>query len=186
MRFQRYIKEQYLIELSIGMAAKMADDLHQGQFRKDSGEPYIVHPVGTYKILKTLGIKDREVLTAALFHDTLEDTNINYNEIKRKLNKRVADLVKEVTSDKKAIEKTDKPNYLVNKMVKMSDDALLIKLADRLHNLSDITTVNKKFAEKMYNQTTFIIQELREKRSLNNKHKKLIRLINKQLDKYEK
>jgi (p)ppGpp synthase/HD superfamily hydrolase len=71
-------------------------------------------------------------------------------------------------------------------MVKMSDDALLIKLADRLHNLSDITTVNKKFAEKMYNQTTFIIQELRDKRSLNNKHKKLIRLINKQLSEYKK
>jgi (p)ppGpp synthase/HD superfamily hydrolase len=186
MRFQEYMTEQYIIELSIGMAAKTASDLHQGQFRKDSGEPYIVHPVGTYKILKSLGIKDREVLAASLLHDTLEDTNINYNEIKRKFNKRVADLVKEVTSDKKAIEKTDKPNYLVNKMVKMSDDALLIKLADRLHNLSDINIVNRLFAEKMYNQTTFIIQELRDKRSLNNKHKKLIRLINKKLGGYKK
>jgi len=176
--------KQYLIELYIGKAATFANDKHVGQFRKSSGAPYITHPMKTYRILKDIGIKDREVLTAAWLHDTLEDTDVNYNTIKREFNKAVADLVKEVTSDKKKIDKMGKPEYLLDKMIKMSNNALLIKLADRLQNLSDISTVSKSFAEKMNNQTRFIIDGLREKRNLTNAHKKLIRKIDKQLREY--
>jgi len=189
MRLKQYIVEDIiiskLVEMTIGDAASFANDLHVGQFRKSSGEPYIKHPLYTYKILKKIGIKDREILIASLLHDTIEDTHITYNEIKRKFSKNVADMVKNVSSNKKKIEIIGKPEYLLDKMIKLDDNSLLIKLADRLQNLSDINQVNKGFAEKMYNQTTFIINGLVSERSLTNKHKKLIRLINKQLQTYK-
>ena len=185
MRLQQFINEGLLLELSIGKAAAFADKYHSGQHRKSSGEPYIKHPVGTYKILRNIGVKDVEVLIAALLHDTIEDTKVTYNNIKKEFNKNTADLVKSVSSDKKKIKIMGKPEYLLNKMINISDNALLIKLADRLQNLSDINSVDKSFAEKMINQTTFILQSLREKRKLTNFHKKLIRLINKQMKTYK-
>jgi len=168
-----------IIEKAIGKAAVFADVAHSGQHRKSSGEPYIKHPIGAYKILRKVGVKDTDVLTAAILHDTLEDTDATYNTIKKEFNKNVADLVKEVTSDKLQAKALGKPNYLLNKMLKMSDNALLIKLADRLHNLQDIATVSPEFAKKMREQTRFIIIGIKEKRNLNSTQKKLIRMISK-------
>ena len=67
----------------------------------------------------------------------------------------------------------------------MSDNSLIVKLADRVHNLSDMMTASKKFADKMWEQTWYIINGLRQKRSLNNVHKKLLRRIEKQLNQYK-
>ena len=186
MRLQKYINDSLLLELSIGKAAVFADKHHFGQHRKSSGEPYIKHPIGTYKILKEIGVKDIEVFIAAILHDTIEDTDVSYNIIKKEFNKSVADLVQAVTSNKKEIKVIGKPEYLLKKMINISDNELLIKLADRLHNLEDINSVSSDFATKMIQQTTFILQGLRDKRSLTNQHKKLIRKINKQIQSYIK
>jgi len=185
MRLKQYMNEEQLLEISIGKAAVFADKYHAGQHRKSTGEPYIKHPVGTYRILKKVGVKDRDVLVTAFLHDTLEDTPVTYNDLKSEFNKSIADMVKGVTSDKKKIDIMGKPEYLADKMINMSDNALTIKLADRLHNLSDINTASPKFAEKMFNQTTFILDALRSHRNLAPVHKKLIRLIDKQLGTYK-
>ncbi len=186
MRLKIYLNEEYLNELSVAHAFTYSDKAHKGQFRKSSGSPYITHPLGTYRILRKLNVKDREVLVTAILHDNLEDTPTTYNDLKTEFNKNIADMVKDVTSDKKKIDIMGKPEYLADKMINMSDNALTIKLADRLHNLDDINTANASFAEKMYNQTTFIIGELRDKRNLTPIHKKLLRLIDKQLQGYKR
>lgn len=184
MKFKQYLTEEQLLEITIAHAATFAAELHQGQHRKGSGAPYIVHPRGVFKILRTLGIKSKEILAAAYLHDTVEDTSATYNKIKKEFGKGVADLVRELSSDKKLIGKIGKDEYLTNKMIKMSNSALILKLADRLQNLSDIMTSSKGFAEKMWNQTRYIITALRNERNLNKYQKKLIRMINKQLQIY--
>ena len=184
MRFKQFLKEEQLLEISIAHAATFAADAHQGQHRKGSGEPYIIHPRGVYKILKQLGVKDRELLIAAYLHDTIEDSPTTYNQIKKEFSKNTANLVKQVTSNKKAIEKVGKEQYLLDKMLKMSNNALTLKLADRLHNVSDIQTASTKFADKVWSQTIFILNGLRQKRNLNTIQKKLIRMIEKQLQLY--
>ena len=78
MRFSKYL----LLEMTVGQAFAFADRKHRGQHRKGSGEPYIKHPLGTYRILRALGIKQKDVLVAAALHDTIEDTDTTYNEIK--------------------------------------------------------------------------------------------------------
>ena len=182
MRFKNYI----LLEMSLSKAASFAALKHKDQFRKTSGEPYIVHPRGVYKIIRDLHIKDRNVTVAAYLHDTLEDTNTTYNEIKKTFSKDVADLVQQMTNDNIELKKLGKPDYLLNKMIKMSNSSLIIKLADRLHNLSDIKQSSKTFANKMWEQTLYIITNLRKKRTLTNTQKKLIRKIIKQLNTYKR
>lgn len=175
--------ENYLTELSIGRAAAFAGELHKGQHRKGTGAPYIIHPTAVYKLLKKFGIKDRSLLVAAFLHDTLEDTPISYNELKKEFGKYVADLVKEVTSIKKDLEKLGKEDYLIDKMNKMSDPALIIKLTDRLHNLQDITAMPGMSIEKLKSNTKYIINKLKEKRKLNSIHRKIIRAIKKEIKK---
>lgn len=181
MRFKNYL----ITEMSIAHAFTYAAEKHTGQHRKGSGEPYIVHPRGVYKILRDLRIKDVQVLISSILHDTLEDTKTTYNEIKKEFSKEVADIVKDLSSDKREINKIGKPEYLVKKMTKISDGALVIKLADRLQNLTDIFSMSKDFAEKMWSQTYYIIKRLRTERTLTQTHKKLIRKILDILQRYK-
>ena len=181
MRFKKY----FLLEMSLGKAATFAAEKHKGQHRKTSGAPYIVHPRGVFKILRDLKIKDIQILVSGYLHDVLEDSDTSYNEIKKEFSKEVADIVKQLTNDKREIKKIGKPEHLLNKMLKMSNGALVIKLADRLHNLNDISSSSKNFAEKMWTQTNYIIINLRKKRVLTQTHKKIIRKITIILNSYK-
>jgi (p)ppGpp synthase/HD superfamily hydrolase len=181
MKFKNYL----LVEMSLEKAMLFAKERHKDQIRKTTKDPYVVHPIGVFSLLRSLRIKDVVVLVASFLHDTLEDTKTTYNEIKKEFNAEVADLVKQLTSDQKEIEKMGKPEYLLKKMIEMSDNALTIKLADRLHNLSDIKVGSKNFSDKMWSQTTYIIKRLRTERVLTSTHKKLIRMIEKRLSEYK-
>jgi (p)ppGpp synthase/HD superfamily hydrolase len=78
-----------------------------------------------------------ELKCAALLHDTLEDTDTNYAEIERHFGPLVASIVVELTSDPIAIKKMGKNKYLMEKMIKMSRYAFVLKLLDRLSNIMD-------------------------------------------------
>ena len=173
-----------LTELEMTQAIDFAEKMHKGQIRKGDKKPYVVHPKAVYNILKSFGIKDRVLLVAAWLHDTIEDTTATFNIIKRKFNKEVANLVKAVSSSKKEIQMVGKEEYLLQKMLKIDNNALTLKLADRLHNVSDIMTMPKKSSDKTYNQTKYILSGLRDKRTLNKTQKKIIRAIERYLDKY--
>ena len=119
-------------------AYEYADILHAGQFRQ-SGEPYIIHPLNVAYILAELHA-DQDTLCAGLLHDTLEDTNITKEEITRDFNSEVAKLVDGVTKISKMpyYTKAELNNANTRKiMTSVMDDVriIIIKLADRLHNM---------------------------------------------------
>jgi (p)ppGpp synthase/HD superfamily hydrolase len=126
--------------MSVIEAIKFASTKHKGQTRRGSGLPYVTHPIivmelvreykGTSKNLEAL-------LVAALLHDTLEDTDTSYAELERKFGPMAASIVMELTSDPVAIKKMGKNNYLIQKMLKMSRYAFVIKLLDRFSNIMD-------------------------------------------------
>ena len=176
--------KQILIEMSLEQAIDFAEQMHKGQIRKGDKKPYVVHPKAVYSILKSFGIKDKVLLVAAWLHDTIEDTAATYNIIKRKFNKEVANLVKALSSDKKAIDQLGKEVYLLKKMLQMSNNELIIKLADRLHNVTYIMSNPK--ADILYRQTVYIINGLRDKRSLTKTHKKIIKAIERYLIQYDR
>ena len=148
-----------------------AKKAHKGVMRKLEKKPYIVHPdrVAT-NVLKFT--QDKDIIAAALLHDVVEDTTISLSVIELTFNKRVARLVKELTSEPAKLKKFGKTNYLIQKLNNISDEALLIKLLDRKDNLSDLPVAGKDFVEKYPRSTNQILNGL--KRELNSDHRHII------------
>ncbi|MFX1452505.1 MAG: HD domain-containing protein [Promethearchaeota archaeon] len=158
----------------IKKAIKFATKKHEGQKRKFGGALYITHPSNVAEMVATY-TNDVDMIMAAYLHDTIEDTNTLYNEILREFGKRVADLVNELTSDKIAYKKSNKADYLSKKMNKMSEEALLIKLCDRLDNVSCYPYEPDEFVKRYNEETEYILKNL--KRKLNSFHIELIKKI---------
>ncbi len=130
-------------ELLVQKAIKFAAEKHNGQIRKKSGLPYIVHPFSVMQlVLKYKGnSKNIENLQcAALLHDTVEDTETTFSELEREFNPMIASIVIELTSDDVMIQKIGKNDYLKNKMLGMSNYAFILKLLDRFDNILDNPT----------------------------------------------
>ena len=172
----------FLIEAPSDMARSIAQDKHSYQYRKFSKEPFFKHPSRVADIVSRF-TKDDEIISAAYLHDTLEDTKTSTKELDAIFGKNILKYVQELTSVKVEIVKIGKAPYLLKKMLKMSDGALLIKLADRLDNVSDFKFANKKFIDKYTKETFFILENLN--RSLKSEHKMIIKEIVTQLQIWE-
>ena len=122
----------------IKKAYDYAQDLHEGQFRQ-SGEPYIIHPLNVAYILAEMHA-DTDTICAGLLHDTLEDTDITKGEIIEEFNVNVASLVDGVTKISKMNFSSKQDQNLANTrkiITGITEDVriIIIKLADRLHNM---------------------------------------------------
>ena len=117
-----------------------ADEKHKNQLRK-SGEPYIIHPIHVAYIVAKLGL-DTQTICSALMHDLIEDTEVTYNDIKERFGAEIAQIVDGVTKLSTLFNTTEEKqaeNY--KKMfIAMEKDirVILVKLADRLHNISTL------------------------------------------------
>ena len=119
-------------------AMEMAADSHSGQRRKD-GSPYVTHVIAAAAIIAEMGL-DEDSVVAALLHDTLEDTSVTYDEIARQFGTAVADIVEGVTKLTRMNFTSREEEQMENMrkmLLAMSKDirVILIKLADRLHNM---------------------------------------------------
>ena len=122
----------------IKKAYELANELHNGQARQ-SGEPYIIHPLNVGIILAEMRA-DVDTICAGLLHDTLEDSNISKEDIAEQFNKNVANLVDGVTKISKLNFSSKHEQNLANTrkiITSITGDVriIIIKLADRLHNM---------------------------------------------------
>ncbi|XP_077996886.1 guanosine-3',5'-bis(diphosphate) 3'-pyrophosphohydrolase MESH1-like [Glandiceps talaboti] len=115
---------------------------HRDQRRKNPLKtPYINHPIGVARILaKEAGIKDLNILQAALLHDTVEDTDTTFDEIEERFGSKVRKIVAEVTDDK-SLPKMERKRLQIEHAPHISREAKLVKLADKLYNLRDLTEI---------------------------------------------
>lgn len=135
----------------ISKAIDFAFRKHAGQFRKSFvGVPYFSHVMDVFTRLRTWGVRDLDLLAAAILHDTLEDTDTTEEELETNFNKRVLSLVKAVTRPAEAgKDKASKIAYLENMAKTYGEDVLILKLADRYCNVIDyIAAENGKYAAK--------------------------------------
>jgi len=182
---------------SIKKAYDIAKTAHQGQTRNiknKEGEDieYITHPLKVAELVKQLksSHKISDLIKAAILHDTVQDTNVTLDDIKNEFGELVHNLVKELTNDPEEIKKLGKTKYMIDKMLSMTNWALIIKLADRYCNIEDLfnafhgTNKQKEWAKKYAIQTNDIIKELKEKRELTNTQKDIVELIEEKLDEF--
>lgn len=161
------------------LAWKFAQEKHKGQVRKFINKSYFDAHVQKVNGIVKLYTTDEDILIAALLHDILEDCFKNiwegYAEIKKLFGKRVADIVLELTSNTDEIKHKfgSKTLYLTQKLIKMSDDALIVKLADRLQNISDAFTASERFRNNYFEETCRIIDEVEKNRTFNRVQKLL-------------
>jgi guanosine-3',5'-bis(diphosphate) 3'-pyrophosphohydrolase len=120
-------------------AAQFAAHKHRDQRRKDAAaSPYINHPLALASTLREEGmVEDATVLAAALLHDTIEDTETDYDELRGHFGEEVAEIVAEVT-DTKWLKKTSRKRLQISKASIASSRAKLVKLADKICNLRDL------------------------------------------------
>ena len=120
-------------------ATMFAADKHRGQKRKDAQKtPYINHPIYVVNLMAGVGgITDIEALQAGMLHDTVEDTDTSPEEIETRFGYAVRSLVMEVTDDKK-LEKQERKRIQIERAPRLSARAKVIKLADKIANLTDI------------------------------------------------
>ena len=160
-------------------ALKFATQAHAGQERAGGG-PYISHPVRVAQHVEQWKKSHNldALISAAYLHDTLEDTDTTHEALQDLFGGLVASLVKELTSDKTQVQQMGKKNYLAQKMATMSSYALVIKLADRLDNVRDITTAKTpQWRAKYAAETNHILDYIEKNRVLTGTHQKLIGLI---------
>ena len=120
-------------------AVSFAADRHRNQRRKDAdATPYINHPLQLACLLATVGaVDDVDTLIAAVLHDTVEDTETTYDELVERFGRGVADIVAEVTDDN-SLPKADRKRLQIEHAPHMSNEAALVKLADKTCNLHDV------------------------------------------------
>ena len=142
---------KFLNHDSLTKAFKFAIDAHKNQ-KRDEGVPYIIHPVAVAKILTDLKL-DSATIATGLLHDTIEDTFATYETIKGEFGDEVADLVDGVTKIS-VLENTASSNSKAENFRKLilatSKDirVLLVKIADRLHNMRTIKAISREDKRK--------------------------------------
>ncbi|MGE5648246.1 MAG: RelA/SpoT family protein [Acidobacteriota bacterium] len=137
-------------------AYRLAAVCHQGQFR-DSGEPYVVHPLHVALILAEMNM-DMVCLETGLMHDLLEDTSVTLDEIRKQFGEEVARCVDGVTklSKVKFYSREERQAESVRKMLlAMVDDVrvVIVKLADRLHNMRTLDVLSPERRERISQET---------------------------------
>jgi len=146
----------------------VAERLHAAQMRK-SGDPYITHPLAVTTILADIGMTE-PTLVAALLHDTVEDTPYTLDELRKDFGDEVAALVDGVTKlDKVRYGDSAQAETIRKMIVAMSRDirVLVIKLADRLHNMRTLRYLKQETQERKARETLDIYAPLAHRLGMN-------------------
>ena len=155
----------------INEAYKFAEKCHSGQLRK-TGDPYIIHPVFTAIYLSNMKM-DWQTISAALMHDVIEDCGVTFEEIEKLFGREVAGLVDGVTKLPTLKISSKKANFSLNNeisraatirklLISTSEDArvILIKLADRLHNMETLHALDEESRLRISQETMEIFAPL--------------------------
>ena len=157
-KVQNYNK--FLNPETLSKAYNFALNAHKNQ-KRDSGDPYLIHPVAVADILSDLKL-DSATIATGLLHDTIEDTKATYKSVEKEFGKEVADLVDGVTKiselEGKVIENSKAEN--IRKLILATSKdirVLLVKLADRLHNMRTLSYITDNNRRKRISKETMEI-----------------------------
>ena len=165
------VYNRFLNPDTLSRAYEFALKAHKNQLR-DSGDSYLSHPVEVANILTELKL-DSATIATGLLHDTIEDTKVTYANVKKEFGKEVADLVEGVTKiselEGKIIENSKAEN--IRKLILATSKdirVLLVKLADRLHNMRTLKSIpNEDKRKRIAKETMEIYAPLSDRMGMN-------------------
>ena len=162
---------KFLNPETLDKAYNFAVKAHENQ-KRHSGDPYVIHPVAVANILTELKL-DSATIATGLLHDTIEDTHATYQTIKDEFGQEVADLVEGVTKiselENQATANSRAENFR-KLIIATSKDirVLLVKIADRLHNMRTISSIDKiEKRERIAKETMEIYSPLADRMGMN-------------------
>ena len=162
---------KFLNSNTLSKAYIFAVEAHKNQ-KRDSGDPYLIHPVAVADILTELKL-DSATIATGLLHDTIEDTKATYISVQKEFGKEVADLVEGVTKisqfEGKIIQNSKAENFRKLILATSKDiRVLLVKLADRLHNMRTLNSiVESDKRERIARETMEIYAPLSDRMGMN-------------------
>ena len=145
----------------INKAKMLAGKAHEGQFRKYSGMPYIVHPIEVATIVQSVDHTD-EMIAAALLHDVVEDTDYSFEDIANEVSPKVAELVKGLTDVSNPQDGNRKIRKAIDKdhLAEQNAEVQTIYLADVISNSQDIKANDPKFAKVYIEEMKALLEVL--------------------------
>jgi GTP pyrophosphokinase len=163
-----YLKPEDVAAVESALAFSAA--AHQGQVRQ-SGDPYVSHPIAVARILTPLHM-DTQAIIAALLHDVVEDTEVSLEDVTEKFGKSVADMVEGLSKLDKLQFETQEDAQAENfrkMLMAMARDVriILIKLADRLHNMRTLGAVSVEKSQRIARETMEIYAPIANRLGLN-------------------
>jgi (p)ppGpp synthase/HD superfamily hydrolase len=159
----------------IKSAELFAKKKHKCQFRKDGKTKYAKHLKDVVNELKNMGISDEDLLCTGWLHDTIEDTNTDYDEIHEKFNKKIADYVASVTKDTRLIKSKQEKLY-ISQLKKSPWQAKIVKLGDIIANFKDLKNSGYNFTTQKNKVKKKIPYILAIKSGISSNKKKIPRL----------
>ena len=159
--------DKQLLRTAFEMAAKAHETM-----RRKSGEPYILHPIAVAKIcVEEIGLGIRSTI-CALLHDTVEDTDISLEDVQREFGPEVAKIVDGLTKISTVMDtnSTQQAENFKKILLTLTDDprVILIKLADRLHNMRTLESMKREKQLKISSETIFVYAPLAHRMGLYN------------------
>eukprot|EP01136_Pigoraptor_vietnamica_P032921 Opistho-1_new@95292 len=155
----------------VRQAFEMAADAHKTMRRK-SGEPYILHPIAVAMIcVEEIGLGVRSTI-CALLHDTVEDTDINLDDVQREFGNEIAKIVDGLTKISNVMDTntSQQAENFKKILLTLTDDprVILIKLADRLHNMRTLDSMKREKQLKIASETVWVYAPLAHRMGLYN------------------
>jgi (p)ppGpp synthase/HD superfamily hydrolase len=133
----KYTNTERKREMLIDKAIQFAAVAHEGQYRKGTKIPYIIHPVSVGFLLQSIGCEE-EVIAAGILHDTVEDTDVELDDIKREFGEGVASLVLSASEPDKTLPWEERKTHTIESLQQASEETVIITLADKIHNLRTV------------------------------------------------
>ncbi|WP_319004980.1 HD domain-containing protein [Mesobacillus jeotgali] len=135
----------------IDKALQIASMAHEGQYRKNTKIPYIAHPVAVGMILQKAGYSE-EMVAAGILHDTVEDTDITMEDVKREFGTEVARIVEGCSEPDKSLSWEERKEHTIEFLKTASEEIRVVACADKLHNVRSIREDVEQSGEKVWSR----------------------------------
>lgn len=135
----------------IEKALQIASQAHENQYRKHTKIPYITHPVAVGMILMKEGY-DEEIVAAGILHDTVEDTDLTLDDIKRLFGQRIASIVEGCSEPDKSLSWEERKKHTIEYLKTAPLEIRVVSCADKLHNIRTIIHDSTDIGEEVWDR----------------------------------